>query len=126
MEIASPLDCTLRFLRPAVVTVLLAIGTNLLSPDPTGATALKHPAGILRFKFPLTSLIRHYDVDHNFGYAARLLALWKKFLALGGSINGWITKAPRHYSPTSHLAKEITGHSLKTDVAILRTSHLFL
>lgn len=80
----TPLDCALRLLRPAVVEVMLAMGVSLLSADPTGATALHRIAQqCLRVKSPST---RYHD-DYPEAYFAGALALWKKFLTIGGSIN---------------------------------------
>ncbi|KAF4632703.1 hypothetical protein G7Y89_g5423 [Cudoniella acicularis] len=36
----TPLNSAFRFLRPVIVEALLAMGANLLQPDPNGATAL--------------------------------------------------------------------------------------
>jgi len=82
----TPLNCALRYLRPAVVEVLLTMGADLSSPDPTGATALHHIAAQCLRVRPLSQRIT-YPCEHRPGYYTGLLALWKKFLALGGSIN---------------------------------------
>ncbi|RDW73411.1 ankyrin-3 [Coleophoma cylindrospora] len=82
----TPLHCALRFLRPAVVEVLLTMGADLLSPDPTGATALHHIATqCLRKSPPLRGYRYHSGYQPEFYTGLR--ALWEKFLALGGSIN---------------------------------------
>jgi ankyrin repeat protein len=80
----TPLNCALRFLRPAVVEVLLTMGADLLSPDPTNATALHHIAAqCLHIRSPL----RKGWWDHKPEFYTGILALWKKFFSLGGSIN---------------------------------------
>jgi ankyrin repeat protein len=82
----TPLNCALRLLRPAVVEVLLTMGADLFSPDPTGATALHHIAAqCLDVRAP--SRASNFSIDHQPGYYTGLLALWKKFVVLGGSIN---------------------------------------
>ncbi|RDL32415.1 Ankyrin [Venustampulla echinocandica] len=82
----APFDCALRLLRPAVVEVLLTMGADLLSPDPTGATALHHIAAqCLHSRRKLNR--RTWGNEYTADYYTDLLALWKKFLALGGSIN---------------------------------------
>lgn len=82
----TPLNCALRLLRPAVVEVLVKMGLDLLSPDPTGATAAHRIAEqCLQSKTQSWS----YDPEdrQRTRYRAGALALWKKFLALGGSVN---------------------------------------
>jgi ankyrin repeat protein len=82
----TPLNCALRVLRPAVIEVMITMGQDLLSPDPTGATALHRIAEqCLRAKSPC----RRYGFgrEHLPEYYTGALALWKKFIALGGSIN---------------------------------------
>jgi ankyrin repeat protein len=82
----TPLNCALRFLRPAVVEVMITMGLDLLSPDPTGATALHRIAEqCLRSKSPRRR--NTFGRDHQPEYYTGALGLWKKFLALGGSIN---------------------------------------
>jgi ankyrin repeat protein len=82
----TPLHCSLRLLRPAVVQILLDMGANLLSPDPNGATALHHIAAqCLRVKPP--SERSWCSRVHNSEYYGALHDLWKKYLAIGGSIN---------------------------------------
>ncbi|KAE9375050.1 ankyrin [Stipitochalara longipes BDJ] len=82
----TPLNCALRFLRPAAVEAMITMGVNLLSPDPTGATALHRIAAqCLRVRAPLRK--DSWGRDHLPGYYSGALALWQKFLALGGSIN---------------------------------------
>jgi ankyrin repeat protein len=82
----TPLNCALRFLRPAVVEVMIIMGQDLLSVDPTGATALHRIAEqCLRSRSPRRS--NSLGRDHLPEYYTGALALWKKFLALGGSIN---------------------------------------
>jgi ankyrin repeat protein len=81
----TPLNCALRLLRPAVVEVLISMGVDFLSSDPTGATALHHIAAqCLRVSPPRRNF---YSDDHKPEYYTNALALWKKFLLLGGSIN---------------------------------------
>jgi ankyrin repeat protein len=82
----TPFNCALRFLRPAVVEVLLTMGADLLSPDPTGATALHHIAAQCLSIKPSSRRLC-YGRSHRPGYYTGILALWEKFLALGGSIN---------------------------------------
>ncbi|KAG9233790.1 ankyrin repeat-containing domain protein [Amylocarpus encephaloides] len=82
----TPLDCALRFLRPAVVEVLLIMGANLLTPDPTGATALHHIASQCVQHQP-RSKEGSCGEDHTPEYYTGLHALWKKYLSLGGCIN---------------------------------------
>jgi ankyrin repeat protein len=82
----TPLNCALRFLRPAVVEVMITMGQDLLSPDPTGATALHRiTEQCLRSKSPCRR--NGFGRDHQPEYYTGALALWKKFLSLGGSIN---------------------------------------
>ncbi|KUJ10009.1 ankyrin [Mollisia scopiformis] len=81
----TPLHCALRTLRPAIVEVLLYMGANLQSPDPNGATALHHIAAqCLQVKRPSK---KTWSGAHEPEYYSGLLALWKKYLAMGGSIN---------------------------------------
>ncbi|RDW87373.1 hypothetical protein BP5796_03067 [Coleophoma crateriformis] len=82
----TPLHCALRFLRPAVVEVLLTMGADLLSPDPTGATALHHIATQCLRQSPPLGLYRFHS-GYQPEFYTGLRALWEKFLALGGSIN---------------------------------------
>jgi ankyrin repeat protein len=82
----TPLNCALRFLHPAVVEVLVTMGADLLSPDPTGATALHHIAAQC-LGVHSQSRTRRFGHEHKPEFYTGLLALWKKFLALGGSIN---------------------------------------
>jgi ankyrin repeat protein len=82
----TPLNCALRMLRPAVIEIMLTMGQDLLSPDPTGATALHRIAEqCLRTSSPR----RQYGFGREYlpEYYTGALTLWKKFLALGGSIN---------------------------------------
>jgi ankyrin repeat protein len=82
----TPLNCALRFLRPAVVEIMITMGVNLLSADPTGATALHRIAEqCLRCRSPCRR--NNFGRDHEPEYYIGALALWKKFLSLGGSIN---------------------------------------
>ncbi|PMD29241.1 ankyrin [Hyaloscypha variabilis F] len=82
----TPLNCALRFLRPAVVEAMITMGVDLLSPDPTGATALHRIAAqCLRARAPMRK--DTWGREHRPEYYTGALALWKKFLALGGSIN---------------------------------------
>lgn len=82
----TPLACALRSFRPAVVSILLSKGADLLSPDPTGATALHQIAAqCLDIKTPSTR--RYISRDHKPEFYTGLLSLWEKFLELGGSIN---------------------------------------
>ncbi|KAF4634858.1 hypothetical protein G7Y89_g3236 [Cudoniella acicularis] len=82
----TPLNCALRLLRPAAVEVLLKMGTDLLSPDPTGATAL-HRIAAQCINVRGSSRRLWFGQDHEPEFYTGVLALWKKFLSLGGSIN---------------------------------------
>ncbi len=82
----TPMNCALRFLRPAVVEVLITMGLDLLTPDPTGATAL-HRIAEQCLRASTRPRRRFSNRDHTPEYYSEALALWKKFLALGGSIN---------------------------------------
>jgi len=82
----TPLNCALRFLQPAVVEAMITMGVDLLSPDPTGATALHRIAAqCLRARAPMRK--DTWGREHRPEYYTGALALWKKFLALGGFIN---------------------------------------
>jgi ankyrin repeat protein len=82
----TPLNCALRLLRPAVVEVLIGMGVDFLSSDPTGATALHHIAAQCLCVRP--QLRRNvYSSEHKPEYYTNALVLWKKFLLLGGSVN---------------------------------------
>lgn len=82
----TPLNCALRFLRPAVVEVMVTMGQDLLSPDPTGATAL-HRIAEQCIGGKTRGRSGSYGTDQLDKYHTTALALWKNFLALGGSIN---------------------------------------
>lgn len=62
------------------------MGQDLLSPEPTGATALHR---IAEQDLSAKSLRRQYGFgrEHPPEYYAGALALWKTFISLGGSIN---------------------------------------
>jgi hypothetical protein len=65
---------------------MMAMGVDLLSPDPTGATALHRIAEqCLRVKSPPNR--KSWGREYTPEYYTGALALWKKFLTLGGSIN---------------------------------------
>jgi len=82
----TPLNCALRFLRPAAVETMIAMGVDLLAPDPTGATALHRIAAqFLRIEAPMRE--QSWGRKHRPEYYTGAFALWKKFLSLGGSIN---------------------------------------
>jgi ankyrin repeat protein len=82
----TPLHCALRILRPTVVEALLSMGEDLLSADPTGATALHRIAEqCLYVNRELTH--RSWGNDHEPEFYTGIQALWKKYLALGGSVN---------------------------------------
>jgi len=81
----TPLNCALRLLRPAVVEVLISMGVDFLSSDPTGATAQHHVAAQCLCVRPQRR--NFYSDDHKPEYYTNALALWKRFLLLGGSIN---------------------------------------
>jgi hypothetical protein len=62
------------------------MGVDFLSSDPTGATALHHIAAQCLCVRP--QLRRNvYSSEHKPEYYTNALALWKKFLLLGGSVN---------------------------------------
>jgi len=82
----TPINCALRLLRPAVVEVLISMGVDLLSSDPTGATALHQIAAQCLCVRP-RSRGNAYISEHKPEFYTSALALWKKFLVLGGSIN---------------------------------------
>jgi hypothetical protein len=82
----TPLNCALRLLRPGVVKVLISMGVDFLSSDPTGATALHRIAAqclCVRPRLGRNVCFIEYKPEHY----TNALALWKKFLLLGGSIN---------------------------------------
>jgi aspartate/methionine/tyrosine aminotransferase len=75
----------LYLLRSAVVEVLISIGVDFLSSDPIGATALYYIAAQCLYVRPQSR--NFYSKDHKPKYYTNALALWKKFLLLGGFIN---------------------------------------
>lgn len=83
----SPLHYALRTLRPAVCELLVAKGADILEPDPEGLTALHYIAArYLAVRWSLRGS-RARNMDLADGYFDRCLALWRRFLAEGGSIN---------------------------------------
>ncbi|KAH6665101.1 ankyrin repeat-containing domain protein [Halenospora varia] len=82
----TPFNCALRFLRPSVVEVMLNMKEDLLSADPTGATALHRIAAQCISK-QAKSRSSSWGRDHGPEFYTDALILWKMFLSLGGSIN---------------------------------------
>ena len=81
-----PLHCALRILRPPACESLMALGANLLEPDPRGVTALHYIAAqYLRFHEPQINAT--LQRDHPPEYYEGCLRLWQKFLDLGGNVN---------------------------------------
>ncbi|KAH8648295.1 ankyrin repeat-containing domain protein [Tricladium varicosporioides] len=82
----TPLNCALRSLRPSVVQAIVNMKEDLLSADPTGATALHRIAAqyISKRAEPRKG---SWGRDHGPGFYSDALILWKMFLSLGGSIN---------------------------------------
>ncbi|KAF5023093.1 hypothetical protein F66182_4850 [Fusarium sp. NRRL 66182] len=83
----SPLHCALRTLRPLICELLLSKGADLLEPDPTGRTGLHFIASQClkgRRELDVPGML---DVDLDQDYFDQCIALWKRYLAQGGSIN---------------------------------------
>lgn len=81
-----PLNCAFRTLRPALCEELVAMGADLLELDPNGATALHFIASqYLRVYRQTRESYGHDDEPPTFYEGC--LALWKKYLDLGGDIN---------------------------------------
>jgi ankyrin repeat protein len=82
----TPLNYALRILRPTIVEALIAMGANLLEPDPTGATALHQIAAqCLRVYLHKRKALSYQKHEPN--YYEGCLRLWQKFQDLGGDIN---------------------------------------
>jgi ankyrin repeat protein len=80
----TPFHSALRVLRPDICFKLLSLGADILTPDPTGATALHHIAAqYLQRDRPQRGL--HLTQKHSEDHHARALALYNRYLALNPS-----------------------------------------
>ena len=82
----TPLHHALRLLRPVVCEAMIAIGADLLEPDPNGDTALHHISA------QCLKLRRHVScstgsVELGTGYMDGCKRLWQRYLDLGGDVN---------------------------------------
>ncbi|CAG9982277.1 unnamed protein product [Clonostachys byssicola] len=82
----SPFHYALRILRPDICELLLSLGADLLEADPNGLTALHYIAThwYMTSRRPSSG---HIGIDLPQEYFDKCLALWKRFLAEGDSIN---------------------------------------
>ncbi|KAH8807526.1 ankyrin repeat-containing domain protein [Xylogone sp. PMI_703] len=128
----TPLNYALRILRPTAVTALLAMGADLLCPDPTGATAAHHIAAQCLNSRPPSRRSPAYR-DYKPEFYTGLLTLWKRYFTLGGSINAcddkgspplfsYLSSSPRDHYKTpkgscfhlemfnTYFSEELTGN----------------
>lgn len=82
-----PFHYALRILRPEICDLLLSKGASLLEPDPNGLTALHYVAKQCFATHRSRRSSGHLQIDLPKDYFDRCLALWRGFLAEGGSIN---------------------------------------
>ncbi|KAL6411649.1 Ankyrin-3 [Ilyonectria robusta] len=82
-----PFHYALRILRPEICDLLLSKGASLLEPDPNGLTALHYVAKQCFATHRSRRSSGHLQIDLPKDYFDRCLALWRRFLAEGGSIN---------------------------------------
>ncbi|CAI6094184.1 unnamed protein product [Clonostachys chloroleuca] len=81
----SPFHYALRILRPDICELLLSLGADLLEADPNGLTALHYIAN--HWYMTSRSAAGHITIDLPQEYFGKCLALWKRFLTEGGSVN---------------------------------------
>lgn len=82
-----PFHYALRILRPGVCDLMLSKGASLLEPDPNGLTALHYIAKQCFATYRSRRSSGHLRIDLPKDYFDRCLALWRGFIAEGGSIN---------------------------------------
>ncbi|KAI1339793.1 ankyrin repeat-containing domain protein [Xylariaceae sp. FL0016] len=84
----APFQYALRRYRPRVCEALLALGADLWEQGPDGSTALHHIAAQwLSLQPESRSGIIPEKKDIAATYLPSLLALWRKFIFLGGSVD---------------------------------------
>ena len=84
----KPIHYALRRLRPAAIDVLLALGADIMEPDPEGRTALHHIAGqCLTLRLESKERMLGMPQRRPDGFVDECLRLWRLYLDSGGSID---------------------------------------